>query len=118
MSSQNQEQVRWNRVSLREPCTYCERGDERCARSADGRFAVCYRHNDGTAAVKRSKDGFTYYRYDLRKGDDLASTASRRPYLRVVPDQKRAEPETLHRVYEALLKSANTKLTQANRDSL
>jgi hypothetical protein len=54
----------WKRVTPNEPCRHCGRGDERCARSADGRIDVCFLRDDGTAeSRKEAKDGTPYYVY-------------------------------------------------------
>jgi len=109
--------VRWVRVTPSSPCRHCERGDERCAASADGRFEVCYRANTGSGVEKRTKDGATYFRYDLQDVGDRGRRPAV-PSLRVVPGSDRARPETLHRVYSALLANARTRLTDENRAAL
>jgi hypothetical protein len=69
--------------------------------STDGDLALCRRVNDGTAKVRQYKDGGEYYCYRLHG----AATPAPLPEPTAAPETeaKRADPDTLHRVYSALL---------------
>ena len=88
-----------------------------CKVSSDGRRAICYRTNRGDAEERRDKAGATFFLYRL-DGDFRDRGSVVPPALRVVPGPDRADPDTLDRVYKAIMTCGNTRLTQANRDAL
>ena len=87
-------------LTASQPCPICRRPDW-CRVSTDGDLALCRRVNDGTAKVRHYKDGGEYYCYRLHG----AATPGPLPEATVVPETeaKRADPDTLHRVYSAML---------------
>ena len=91
--------VEWRDVSPAHPCKKCERPDW-CRYSECGQWAICRRFNDGSAEVKRDKNGDEYYVYDLTNG-----TATGRRYeprfSTCAPE--RAVAATLDKVYRQVL---------------
>src|SRR5262249_2638383 len=89
---------RWHRVSKASPCLVCKRPDW-CCLSADGTVARCMRVEQGCFRSKEDKAGNRYYLHRLADGNrpdaDLASLPG--------PGAKRADADTLHEVYSALL---------------
>jgi hypothetical protein len=100
----------WERCTPRNPCHYCERSDERCSVRDDGKRATCYRVNDGTAVEeKRDSNGSIFYLYrlgadDNGDGHDHENNGQAEPKRKAkAPPPERADPDTLHAVYSALL---------------
>lgn len=56
----------WEDVTREIPCHSCRKADW-CRRTTDGAFAICHRHNDGTAEERRDTNGQLYYLYRLRE---------------------------------------------------
>ena len=98
----------WHRVSQQEPCRFCKRWDERCAVAKDGRGAICYRNGDGADREKTDAHGNTYWVHQL-KPDPRADSqdAQGRDVKRSRRGPERADPDTLHQVYTALLTCSN-----------
>ncbi|HEY7423272.1 MAG TPA: DUF3854 domain-containing protein [Gemmataceae bacterium] len=103
----------WHRVNRTHPCPICGKADW-CAYSADGRLARCQRVEMGAYKTGIDKAGVTYYLHRLI-GDG--------PHLSTEPPPKadgamsrRADPEDLDRVYQALL--ARLVLSQSHREKL
>jgi hypothetical protein len=104
---------RWRRASDKHPCPICSKGDW-CTISADGRLAACRRNSAGAWKEKTAKDGTVIYLHRL-DGTAIISTAELPP----VPSSstiERADADTMHRVYSALL--AALALSKAHRESL
>jgi hypothetical protein len=101
----------WVRVSKQSPCPICEK-DHYCSVSADGTIAKCMFQEAGAFKSKEDKNGVPYH---LHRVAD-------RPRFQVDPPQppgpeaKRADSDTLHLVYSALLDRLT--LTNAHREAL
>jgi hypothetical protein len=101
----------WRRVSRSHPCPVCGKPDW-CAVSADGRLVRCQRVEAGAFRTGTDKAGVTYYLHRLGEGP--------RPAVPLSPPASgavaRAEPDTLHPVYDALL--GGLVLSAAHRQQL
>jgi len=84
-------------VSQEYPCSVCGKPDW-CSVSDDNIFAVCRRKSDGTGERKVDASGTDYWLYKL-KDSPLENVPRDDP-----PEvSERADPDTLDRVYGALL---------------
>lgn len=103
----------WLPVTRRERCPVCD-GADWCAVSGDGRVARCMRVIDGPDVITREDaDGTPYgLRFLVDGPRDHAAVARYQP----APEPTRADPDTLHRVYSALL--AALPLTPGHRAQL
>ena len=88
----------WVRVSMRSPCPVCERPDW-CSVSADGAVAKCMRVEQGCFRSKEDKGGGRYHLHRLKEGPRPEAD----PLPRPGPEARRADADTLHEVYSALL---------------
>ena len=89
----------WQRVSAAHPCPICGKSDY-CALTVDGRLAKCMRVEAGAFRTDRDKNGSPFYLHRL--GGEARST------FELPPDTgsagaHRANPDSLHAVYDALL---------------
>jgi hypothetical protein len=89
----------WVRVSHREPCPVCEKPDW-CQVTADGELAMCLRVADGAYKTKRDKVGSLFYLHRLT--GERCRPRERAPRA-PVGEAPRADDDTLHAVYQALL---------------
>src|SRR5262245_61820475 len=89
----------WRRVTRSHPCPVCGRPDW-CSLSADGTVARCMRVAEGACRTGTQRDGATYYLHRLG-GAAAAPPPPLPPPGGHAPD--RADPDTLHAVYGALL---------------
>jgi len=103
---------KWHRVSRHHPCPICGRPDW-CSVSADGRLAACRRVEQGAFRSKTDKDGAAYYLHRLTAGDDSSTTP---PLVPAGPTSTRADADSLHAVYSALL--ARLSVSAAHRADL
>jgi hypothetical protein len=101
---------KWKRVTHSHPCPICGK-PEWCSVSGDGRLAACRRVEQG-GRTKTDKDGAAYYLHRLN-GTDLPAAPPPIP-SEVAVD--RADADTLHAVYSALL--ARLSLSAAHRADL
>lgn len=101
----------WKSVRRASPCPICSHGDW-CGVSADGTLAACRRIEQGCYKSKNDKSCVPVYLHRLN-GDDARSRVDPPPNGSTA---KRADDETLHRVYDALLGSL--VVTQSHRDNL
>ena len=101
----------WVRVSNNSPCAVCKSSDW-CSVSADGTVRKCMKVADGAFRTKKDKNGAEYY---LHRFDGTAPLPPAPPPPSILVSD-RADGETLHRVYTALL--ARLQLSEAHRDSL
>ena len=100
----------WSAVSRRDPCPVCGQPDW-CAVSSDGRVARCMRIVDGPDVIAREDSAGVPY------GLAFLTDGPRDPSrYRPAPEPTRADDETLHRVYCALL--GVLALSPAHRASL
>jgi hypothetical protein len=96
----------WTEVNRAQPCPVCQ-GTKWCQLSACGAWATCRRQADGPfgpGKLKQDKDGSEYYAHRLTE------KALKSPSLSLVPrldsqEIQKADANTLHRVYQALLES-------------
>jgi hypothetical protein len=93
--------LKWRDVTPSEPCPKCGRGDW-CSVSDDGTWLICRRHDDASGQERTDAAGQAYWLYRLKES----------PYPAIWPEPqfdqghgqgRRAEADTLHRVYSALL---------------
>lgn len=103
---------KWRRVSRSHPCPVCGHHDW-CSLSADGALAKCMRVADRAWRTKKDKNGGEYYLHRLG-GAVAASVPPPIPPGGTIPD--RAEPDTLHAIYSALL--AALPLARRHREAL
>jgi hypothetical protein len=96
----------WVNVSASAPCRICQRGDW-CSISEDLVWALCRRSADhptfgnGTEKVDASGANYWVYRLD---GSGPSSNGREEPrFTHTSRDRKRADPDTLHRVYSTFL---------------
>src|SRR6516164_9771720 len=102
---------KWQRVSAKYPCPICGK-PKWCSVSADGRLAACRRIEQGAYRTRQDKDGALYYLHRLTGTESPAAP----PPLSAGPGPARADPDTLHAVYLALL--ARLSLSAAHRANL
>jgi Domain of unknown function (DUF3854) len=118
----------WTRVTPQHPCPHCDRSDERCAVSEDGRQRICYRVGGAGAKEKRDKAGVLYYVHPVNptangngrahpNGNGHANGNGKllKP-LGKVPGL--ADPARLDEVYRALLDHPGLALSPANKVDL
>lgn len=101
---------KWRKVTRHDPCPACCKRDWCCV-SADGAVAMCMRQQVGSYDTGTTADGATYYLHRLngaRHVDPLPAPSATAP--------ERADADTLHRVYSAML--ASLRLTAAHREAL
>ncbi|HTU19242.1 MAG TPA: DUF927 domain-containing protein [Gemmataceae bacterium] len=101
----------WVRVKSGTPCPVCKKTDW-CAVTADGQLARCQRVEQGAFRIDTDVNGTPYY---LHRLTDAARPAVVLP-LPSRSDTKRADPDTLHLVYEAFL--AQLVLSKSHRENL
>ena len=100
----------WSAVSRRDPCPVCGQPDW-CAVSSDGRVARCMRIVDGPDVIAREDSAGVPY------GLAFLADGPRDPSrYQPDPDPPRADEDTLHAVYSALLDVL--ALTPAHRSAL
>jgi hypothetical protein len=95
--NQNHRAGKWQRVTRSHRCPICEKADW-CSVSIDGRFATCRRVAQGGKA-KTDKDGSPYFLHRLYRTESPTMAPSVTPGRAV----DRADADTLHAVYSALL---------------
>src|SRR5262249_29749552 len=103
----------WRRVSTTAPCPVCNRPDW-CSLSADGTLAKCMRVEEGAWRSRTDKTGARYHLHRLNGTMAQPNPASPPPPMGA--EAKRADDDTLHTVYEALLKRLT--LSKAHREAL
>jgi hypothetical protein len=99
-------------VSRGSPCPICKSPDW-CSVSADGALAACRRVEASASKSKTDRNGAPYY---LHRLDGAARAPSAPKPAPGGPAPGRADPDTLHRVYDALI--AALALSPAHRDNL
>jgi hypothetical protein len=102
----------WRRVTHSHPCPICKHADW-CSLSADGALAKCMRVEEGSWRSGEQKDGARYY---LHRLDGAARPAIELPPPAKGTAARRADPATLHAVYDALL--GGLTVSAAHRDNL
>lgn len=90
----------WKNVSRTNPCPVCGKPDW-CSITQDGTWVACRRVDDGQAQHRIDKAGIDYWLYRL-SGIPASSPAVKLPEL-ISDEGRRAEPETLNRVYSYFL---------------
>jgi hypothetical protein len=103
--------MRWVRVTANSPCPICHKGDW-CRVTSDGCLAGCMRIEIGCFRTKEGRDGSRVYLHRL--GDATRPRVD--PPAPSGPEAKRAEADTLHDVYSALL--GNLKLSDSHLENL
>jgi hypothetical protein len=88
----------WQHVNKAHPCPICGKADW-CSVSTDGQVAACRRVEAGAWRSKTDKAGAPIYLHRL----DGSTRPEAPPRPPAGPAAGRADPETLHRVYDALL---------------
>jgi hypothetical protein len=101
----------WRRVRRTHPCPICQRPDW-CRVTADGTLAGCMRVEAGCFRAKDGRDGSRVYLHRLAGGPRPAADLP----PRAGPAAERADADTLHVVYSALL--ARLTLSKAHREAL
>lgn len=101
---------KWKRVTPSHPCQICGKPDW-CSVSVDGRLAACRRVEQGGRA-KADKNGSPYYLHRMN-GTESTNAPPLDPTGTAVD---RADTDTLHAVYSALL--ARLSLSTAHRTDL
>jgi hypothetical protein len=100
----------WRRVTAKHPCPICSKGNW-CTVSIDGHMAACRRVEAGAFKTKADKNGDPVY---LHRMDGVVTfPTTDLPPLASGSAVERADADTLHRVYSALL--AALTLNQAGR---
>ena len=102
---------RWRRVTASNPCPICHK-DDWCRVTVDGTLAGCMRVEAGCIRSKDGADGSTVYLHRLAGDPRPEADIPPRPG----PEAKRADADTLHAAYSALL--ARLSLSKAHRDGL
>jgi hypothetical protein len=100
----------WARVSMASPCPICHEPDW-CSVSCDRTVVKCMRRAEGAFRTKTDKSGAEYY---LQRLDGAAARGVAIPLPPRDANSGRADPDTLHRVYGALL--AALPLSTAHRE--
>jgi hypothetical protein len=103
----------WCRVSLAHPCPICNKPDW-CAVTADGAMVRCQRVEQGAFKTGTDKAGVVYYLH--RQNGDGPRPAAALPPRASGATAQRADPDTLHSVYDALL--GHLALSKPHRDNL
>src|SRR5215213_4868312 len=103
----------WPSVTAESPCYVCGKPDW-CSTSSDGKKAICRRRNNGTGERKVDTSGQEYWLYDLNGHRELNSSEDVSQQDGEVPEK--ANPQTLDRVYGALLDQL--ALSPAHRQDL
>ncbi len=113
--------VGWQQVTQTSPCHVCGTSGW-CSVSADGKKAICRRRDSGAGVLRTDKSGQDYWLYDLN-GSRPSAGLSAGPSVQekngasTPPDApEKADPETLDRVYRALLDEL--PLDDAHREDL
>jgi hypothetical protein len=101
----------WKPVNRKYPCPICRKPDW-CSVSTDGTLAACRRVETGSLKTKQDKNGAPVYLHRLSESP---------PPLPAPPENKgqgpnRANPDTLHQVYSALLNRLS--LSASHRENL
>jgi hypothetical protein len=94
--------VLWSEVTHAAPCPICGKADW-CSVSGDGAWACCRRVNRGDGREKTDQSGAAYYLHRLKPPPDGAGPWEPPRYALADGKGERADPDTLHRVYSALL---------------
>lgn len=89
----------WRSVTEESPCHVCGKSGW-CSVSGDRKKAICRRRNNGSGVHRVDKSGQDYWLYDMN-GHGAPHPPEESTEDHEVPDK--AEPQTLHRVYGALL---------------
>ncbi len=100
----------WSQVTRARPCPICGTPDW-CSTSIDGRFAACRRIEQGGRA-KTDRHGAPFYLHRLTGSD----SPSMQPPIPTGANVERADADTLHAAYSALL--AQLPLSAAHRAAL
>jgi hypothetical protein len=103
---------KWQRVTRSHPCVVCGKPDN-CSISADGALAACRRQEAGCWRTKTGKDGTPVH---LHRLDGTARPPATPPLPSTGTAPDRADADTLHRVYSAIL--AALPLSAAHRANL
>src|SRR5215211_8301947 len=103
----------WPLVTEESPCHVCGKPDW-CSVSADGKKAICRRKDDGTGGRRTDKAGQDYWLYERKGHGGPGLPEDGPPEGREEPE--RATPQTLNRVYGALLDAL--ALSHAHRQDL
>ncbi len=113
--------VGWQQVTQTSPCHVCGTSGW-CSVSADGKKAICRRRGNGAGVLRTDKSGQDYWLYDLNgsrpsSGLSAGPSVEERNGASTPPDApEKADPETLDRVYRALLDEL--PLDDAHREDL
>jgi P4 family phage/plasmid primase-like protien len=91
----------WVNVTRADPCPVCEHPDW-CSRTEDGSFVICRRRSNGQGVEKTDSAGATYYLHRLN-GTVSGGGWDPPKFSHRDGGKKRADPDTLNRVYSALL---------------
>jgi hypothetical protein len=102
----------WRRVSAGNPCPVCRHADW-CSISADGTLAACRRVEAGAWRSKTDRAGAPVY---LHRLDGRAAATPTPPPQPGGHAPEKADADTLHRVYSALL--AALPLSKAHQEAL
>ncbi len=96
--------VGWQPVTKSAPCHVCGKSGW-CSVSADGKKAICRRRDSGAGLHRTDKSGQDYWLYELNGSRPSAgpSTGVRGGAPTPSDAPEKADPETLDRVYRALL---------------
>jgi hypothetical protein len=105
--------VGWRAASTDSPCSVCGKPDW-CSVSADRKRAICRRKDDGSGVLRTDKSGQDYWLYELN-GHGTPGLPEEGP-SEDREEPERANPETLDRVYGALLGALD--LSHAHRQDL
>ncbi len=111
-NGKNNARGRWTETTAARPCAVCGKAGW-CGVSADGAWAKCMRVAAGAYKTKTDKNGAEYY---LHRLDGAAPPPPAPPPPAFGPAPDRADADTLHRVYSALL--ARLQLSEAHLDNL
>ena len=103
----------WRAASTDSPCHVCGKPDW-CSMSADCKKAICRRKDDGSGVLRTDKSGQDYWLYELN-GHERPGLPGDGP-LEDREEPERANPQTLDRVYGALLDQL--ALSPAHRQDL
>ena len=102
----------WVEVSSKSPCFICGKSDW-CSVSRDGGVTICRRLDTGEGVHKMDRNGGDYWMYfrDGRTTKDFSSPPPTDDH-----EGERADPDTLNRLYSALLSLLT--LSTAHRNNL
>jgi AAA domain/3'-5' exonuclease/Domain of unknown function (DUF3854) len=103
----------WRAATADSPCNVCGKPDW-CSMSADCKKAICRRKDDGSGVLRTDKSGQDYWLYELN-GHGRPGLPENGP-SEDREEPQRANPQTLDRVYGALLDAL--ALSHAHRQDL